>query len=86
MAIGTRLMVRLYLPPALLVLGGFVVAELLLHFASGAHAQAIARMASLLSLAGLLGGTAWALGVSWHAWHRQRYAVPAAAAAPGEEP
>ncbi|EKU25422.1 hypothetical protein XTG29_01598 [Xanthomonas translucens pv. graminis ART-Xtg29] len=62
MAIGTRLMVRLYLPPALLVLGGFLVAELLLHFASGAHAQAIARMASLLSLAGLLGGHRLGLG------------------------
>lgn len=86
MAIGTKLMVRLYLPPAMLVLGGFVVAELLLHFANGAHAQLLARIASLLSLGGLLGGTAWALGVSWHAWHRQRYAVPVSAAAPGEEP
>jgi hypothetical protein len=84
MAIGTKRMVRLYLPPALLVLGGFVVAELLLGFASGAHAQILARIASLLSLAGLLGGTAWALGGSWHAWHGQRYAVTAAA--PGDEP
>jgi|GEM_PF-839445 membrane associated rhomboid family serine protease len=86
MAVGTKLMVRLYLPPALLALGGFVVAELLLQFASGAHAQALARTASLLSLAGLLGGTVWALWVSWRAWHRQRYAVPVSAVAPGEEP
>lgn len=86
MAVGTKLMVRLYLPPALLVLGGFLLAELLLHFASGAHAQTLARTASLLSLAGLLGGTAWALWASWRAWHRQRYAVPVSASAPGEEP
>ena len=86
MAVGTKLIVRLYLPPALLVLGGFLVAELLLHFASGAHAQIIARIASLLSLDALLAGTAWALRVNWHAWHRQLYAVPVAAAAQGEEP
>lgn len=88
MAVGTKLMVRLYLPPALLALGGFLVAEVLLQFADGphAHAQALARAASVLSLAGLLGGTAWALWVSWRAWHRQRYAVPVSAVAPGEEP
>lgn len=86
MAVGTKLMVRLYLPPALLALSGFLVAELLLYFATGAHARALARTASLLSLAGVLGGTGWALWASWRAWHRQRYAVPVSAAAPGEEP
>ena len=86
MSVGSKMMMRLYLPPALLVVGGFLAAELLLHFASGRYAQVLARTASLLSLAALLGGTVWALWASWRAWHRQRYAVPVTAAAPGEEP
>ncbi|UYC10657.1 hypothetical protein [Xanthomonas sp. CFBP 8445] len=81
MAAGTRLMLRLYLPPALLALGGFVIAEVLLHLANGLHAPWLARTGSLLSLFGLLAATAWALWASWRAWHRQRYAAPTAAAA-----
>ncbi|MBN6149073.1 hypothetical protein JR065_01870 [Xanthomonas sp. AmX2] len=85
MSVGSKMMMRLYLPPALLVLAGFLAAELLQRLATGSHAQTLARAGSLLSLVALLLGTAWALWVSWRAWHRQRYAA-SAAPAPGEEP
>ncbi|PPU92269.1 hypothetical protein [Xanthomonas albilineans] len=85
MSPGTKLIMRLYLPPALLALGGFLIAEVLLHFATGKHATWLARSASLLSLGALLGATVWALWGSWRAWHRQRYVVAPIQAAPGEE-
>ena len=40
MAAGTRLMLRLYLPPALLALGGFAIAEVLLQVAAYAGVPA----------------------------------------------
>ncbi|WP_193314018.1 hypothetical protein [Xanthomonas sp. LMG 12462] len=58
MAAGTRLMLRLYLPPALLALGGFAIAEVLLQLANGLHAPWLARTGSLLSLLALLAATA----------------------------
>ncbi|WP_045738504.1 membrane protein [Xanthomonas sp. MUS 060] len=85
MSPGTKLMMRLYLPPALLALVGFLIAEVLLHFATGRHATLLARSASLVSLCALLGATVWALWGSWRAWHRQRYVVDPIPAAPGEE-
>jgi len=70
----TRGIIRAYLPPVLWVVGGFVLAELLRWAAVGTHWYWLATVATWLSLAALLAGTARALWVSWRIW--RSHAVP----------
>lgn len=72
----TRRALRAYWPPLALMLGGLVLAEILMRLAQGLHVQVLASLGSWLSLAGLVAGTAWMLLVTWRVW-RHRTPPPA---------
>ncbi|MFC7520847.1 hypothetical protein ACFQS6_13195 [Xanthomonas populi] len=64
----TKGILRAYLPSALLVLGGFGVAELLKAISAAKQVQWPATLAMWLSLAALMAATARALWISWRLW------------------
>lgn len=64
-----------YLPSALLVLGGFGIAELLQMIAAARQVQWPATLAVWLSLVALIAATARALWISWQLWRPRSVAT-----------
>ncbi len=67
----TRRALRAYWPPLALMLGGLLLAEVLMQLAQGLHLRLLASLGSWLSLAGLVAGTVWMLWVTWQVWRHR---------------